>query len=445
MESQQQDQPTGEKVECDEGVEKSDFVLSVSKKQYLDAKTADVYFRCGANRERIPAHKSVLSSASDAFYAMIYGPNAEEGDKELLTTSPAAFKDFLQFCYTDEVNLKVENIIEVMGLAHEYQMTECLEVCGKFWSQHLTIDDICWAYHWAIHYDVNGLQKFCERKISACPETVFKTNGFLECEHMILDRIVSLDSLSCFEISVLEACLDWARKACERNGSDLTQSENLRNYLKGSLYKIRFGSIDTTEFAKFADTIQKLFDDPEDYEEMNRILDGRFNLNPRSTDIFTWNPIQNLTWELNIEPLDARNILTSENSINFTTNQPLLLGGFDCTQIHGNKNNPDPCEILYITIVEKYKNQSNTLLHGKTSLNSKTETFVDLYEEPIVMNPEYSYQIQLKMDKCVEYSTSEVETQIKLGDKIIITIDTDEYETGINFSSAIKRFYFNAL
>lgn len=130
----------------------------MSKRQYLDDKTADVFFRCGPDRERIPAHKSVLARASHAFYAMIYGPNAEEGDKELLTTSPAAFKAFLQFCYTDEVKLNMGNITEVMGLAHEYQMTDCLEVCGEFWTQHLTIEDICWALHWAIHYDVDTLK-----------------------------------------------------------------------------------------------------------------------------------------------------------------------------------------------------------------------------------------------------------------------------------------------
>lgn len=437
-----------------ESIQKSAFALNVSKRQYLDEKTADVYFCCGPNRERIPAHRSVLSRASDAFYAMIYGPNAEDGDKELLTTSPEAFKIFLQFCYTDEVNLKVEHITEVMGLAHEYQMNECLDACGKFWAQHLTINDICWAYHWAIHYDVDGLKEFCERKISACPETLFKTTGFLSCEYIVFDHILSIDSLVCFELSVLEACLAWGQNACKRNGLDITQSENLRSQLKDSLYKIRFGSIDIKDFAQFTDTNPQLFNNSEDYEDIIRLFAGcktlktnRFNAEPRTMNIFTWDSVQHLKLDIIAEPWEQRITCTSKNTINLSANCPVLFGGFECTTILGTKHDSNPCATMCVTIVEMYKHHKRELLCEKYLLNSKSETFVDLHQRPFVMNPEYEYRIYLKMDNDVhvEYRMFEIENEYKLGENIIITIDTDVYGIGIDFNSIIKRFHFNSL
>lgn len=49
---------------------KSGFALKIFRRQYLDEKTADVYFICGPQNVRVPAHKSVLSKASDAFDGM---------------------------------------------------------------------------------------------------------------------------------------------------------------------------------------------------------------------------------------------------------------------------------------------------------------------------------------------------------------------------------------
>lgn len=99
---------------------KSGFASKIFRKQYLDEKTADVFFMCGRERERVPAHKCILSKASDVFDNMFYGPMAEEGDVLLPDTSPESFKDFLQFCYLNEVALNLENIVETMDLTNKY-------------------------------------------------------------------------------------------------------------------------------------------------------------------------------------------------------------------------------------------------------------------------------------------------------------------------------------
>ncbi|XP_055306654.1 uncharacterized protein LOC129570956, partial [Sitodiplosis mosellana] len=265
----------------------------------------------------------------------------------------------------------MENITEVMGLLDEYQMFECLEVCGKYMEQHLTPEDICWAYDWSIHYSMDGLKQFCERKISICPETVFKTKGFLTCEYNILERIVKLESLTCFETSVLEACLDWARNACERDGLDSPRMEDLRNRLKDLLYEIRYGSIDVIDFIKFINKYPKLFTKPEDYEEIIRLTNGQkdlktdhFKAYPRSANKFAWNAAQVLKCNLgaNVREYRQAYISASGSSTMFTSNQPMLLGGFHCASIM-NANSfrfHDGSHDIEITITEIYKNAKRT-------------------------------------------------------------------------------------
>lgn len=92
---------------------------------YLDAKTADVYFVCGDAKERIPAHKMILSKAGRVFDDMFYGNSTENfnADVELPTTSPSAFKDFLQLIYLDKVDVKDENITAIIHLSDKYDLS----------------------------------------------------------------------------------------------------------------------------------------------------------------------------------------------------------------------------------------------------------------------------------------------------------------------------------
>lgn len=148
--------PQAEKQKMDESSSesssfqlKSAYASKVSRCQYLDERTADVHFICDDGR--VPTHRSVLSKASKVFDAMFYGSMAMTGDVPLPGKSSDAFKILLQFCYLDEVALRLDCITDVMALLNEYQMFECLELCTQFWSANWSIDNICSAYDWAIN------------------------------------------------------------------------------------------------------------------------------------------------------------------------------------------------------------------------------------------------------------------------------------------------------
>lgn len=345
-----------------------------------------------------------------------------------------------------------------MGLLDEYQMFECLEVCGRFMQQHLTVEDICWAYNWAIYYNIDGLKRFCEQKISLCSEAVFKTTGFLTCDYNIFERIVKLDTLACFEISVLDACLHWARTACARDGVDATQTENIRKYLKDTIYSIRFSSIGGKELIKVINMYPKLFSDPEDYEEIFRLTCGekdlktdRFRISPRSVNLFLWDPTQMLGCNLGTDLLqqNAQSPLLLSQSTIFTSNEPLLLGGIKIRCI---KNLALPLPNMQqmlrlpsmlhrntvefaITITEEFKNSKRIVF--SRSYNEELVNFIPLQLSPIFINPSYVYTIDVTHTNR-NYQPIQLKPEIKLSEKTTIKVIAAHL-------SVIEQLQFNEL
>lgn len=431
----------------DQEASKSAFAVKIFRRQYLDEKTSDVYFICGPKKVRVPAHKSILSKASDAFDGMFYGPIAEKGDVKLPKTSPDAFKDFLQFCYLDEVNLSLEHIVEIMDLTNKYCMPECLAVCGRFWAKHLTFDDLCCAYHWAIFYEEKEFKEFCERKISAYPQLVFESSSFLRCEYVVLEHILNLDSLLCDETFVLGACLDWARHACERAGLDSSQMTNLRNFLKESLYKIRYGSMTVQQFCEHMNSNDGLFTDVREYEDIIRLLSGskelktgRFNPKPRGSNIFQWNEEKALQCRINYM-----------NSSIFVSNKPVLLGGFYCASTSEATKWRNTQVDMTITQQPKDKSSDKStpevILNKRVKLSANEETFIKLAgsdEQPIIIKPEFKYHVHFKplTTGLFGYAAFNHCREIDLGAET--TIQFPQEDIGED-SSLIKCFKFNCL
>lgn len=158
-----------------------------------------------------------------------------------------------------------------MSLLHEYRLKDGLAVCGRFladnWTnERLHLDEIFVMYEWAINFQMEELQSFCERKITRNAEKLFKTNGFRSCSFGMLDRILKWDALLCYESVVLDACLDWARHKCQQSGKESSDIKNLREYLIDSagsnlLWNVRYGSIEHGKYSTVLNADSGLFDD----------------------------------------------------------------------------------------------------------------------------------------------------------------------------------------
>lgn len=224
----------------------NDHSIEITKKLYLNDKMADIFFVFATSdgEIRIPAHKLILAGGSDVFAAMFYGDLQENGDIKIIDASIDSFKEFLQFFYLNQLKLTFDNISDVMNLAHKYLVNGCYTVCDEF-LKHLPVQDVCFTFELALLYDRSELVEFCEQEIRKFTEEVFDSDGFKTCSKAILERILKMDYLGCHENRVLDACVNWAKAACEKANEDPSM-ENLRKQLIGNsdcFRLIQFGNM----------------------------------------------------------------------------------------------------------------------------------------------------------------------------------------------------------
>lgn len=287
--------------------------------------------------EKVPAHKFLLALACDAFNAMFYGPMKEEGDIEIVDASPEALKEFLQCFYMDKVQFTKENIEGVMYLADKYGVNDCMDTCVTFLMDTMTPDDLCWIYGLAIFYEHRDLQAFCKQQIALNAVQMFGSNDFLNCERKLLKKILSLQLMPCDETIILDSCLAWAKRSCERLGLDAQNVKNLRAQLGDCFSLIRFGTISIEELSKRTVVCGDLFNDNE-WAELFHLITVKQYVSKRfiRTKRFWWNPANVWNCQRSATNSSAYYIASSE-VIYVTSNKTTLLGGiYNATLSHRN-------------------------------------------------------------------------------------------------------------
>lgn len=222
-------------------------------KLHLDAETADISFVFDNNGsvEKISAHKCLLASGSEVFKRMFFGELKEGKEIRIVDVSIDGFTAFLQYFYLDVVTFNSTVIAEVMQLADKYDAQGCFELCTRYLTMTINtqnVEPIVWCYELALLFDLAHLIGVCEEKICLETQKVLESHSFLNCSRSTLGRILLMDSLSCDEIHVFQACMNWAVESCKRAGIDENNAENLKQQLGNCFESIRFPTMTAEEF-----------------------------------------------------------------------------------------------------------------------------------------------------------------------------------------------------
>lgn len=313
-----------------------------NEKLYEDREeTGDVVFSVGT--EVILAHRCILAAISSKYKAQFYGPMPKEDPITVANVSPAAFNEFLQFFYVENVELTIENIEDVLDLAKQSLVNEFVDECVKFLLHAVPLEKVCWCYRLAISYDIKTLQEFCEEQISVNIKAVFKTSDFLDCNRDLLRQILSLDTLNCTETEVFNACISWA---CNKSVEAKIISK-WRSELGDAFYEIRFYSMTFLEFTAIHKSFSELLSMDESYEIYHCIggvqQGEKFNTKPRTPKTIVSTTLKNdLTQIIRVKrslccrtATNTRGNFRDENEkLSFICDHTIYLNGFNmCNKI----------------------------------------------------------------------------------------------------------------
>jgi len=204
---------------------------------------------------KIYGHKLVLGISSPLFHKMFYNNDqlstsvVEDNENEIQMTEEkygfdcVAFYYFMKFLYkyTDNIpwtELSVETIVGILQCSDCYDIPRLKTEAVKELLSKLNIENAIFLLEAALLCKDKDLEDESLEIIDLSAETVFQSEGILEAKMETLYEIVKRNSLAIEESKVLNACLKWSEKECERKGLALT-AENKRQVLDKIFFEIR--------------------------------------------------------------------------------------------------------------------------------------------------------------------------------------------------------------
>lgn len=370
-------------------------------KMYLRSELADVHFVFPNDDrgEKLPAHRVILASESSVFNAMLFGPLKEREIVKITDSTARAFKEFLQFFYLPEVTLSIENIGEVVRLADKYDVLEYFEPYAAFLEDNLTIENMLWGYQLAITLDDAQLKEFCEMHIQQSVSEMIKSPMFLHCSHDVIEHILKLDTLECDGVQLFNACIEWAKKACQTNGLDATNSVNLKNQFGSCFYMIPFSSMKSEQIVTILKSKLITKDELADILRLrrnNRPKSNLFSHHPRLTPVYMWD--RNKILVANQVPVPGHPEMMSihkQESTWFSSNHRVVLGKIDTIRLAYSPLSPPT---FNIRIVEHEEGNFTTDARTKLLYLNKNINIEKWYTLPkaIAIQPRKMYEIRFE-------------------------------------------------
>ncbi|XP_063591426.1 RCC1 and BTB domain-containing protein 1-like [Penaeus indicus] len=155
-----------------------------------DEETADVVFV--VDDRRIRAHRAVLKIRCQYFRNMFqehWKENSLE-EVEVKDYSFVVFRAFLQYIYTDTVNVSPEDAIGLLDLANAYCEEALKRHCERIIRHGITTENAAMLYAVAIKYEATELEEFCFRFALNHMTEVAQTEAFMALDELTVKNFI---------------------------------------------------------------------------------------------------------------------------------------------------------------------------------------------------------------------------------------------------------------
>lgn len=202
---------------------------------------SDLKFIVGEENQEFPAHKFMFAVSSHEFYNGFYAMTPEDNIIRLPEIQVAAFKEFLNYIYTEEANISPDNILDIMRLADRYQINHltifCFENAAKF------IDKKMHLLNDLLQFDKHDWMHTFFIKISKDPEIYLTEENikYVTREHMKF--ILKTDETKASEKELFNLAVMWATSILSKN-----DPVAVRIFLGDLIQLIRFPTMTIAEF-----------------------------------------------------------------------------------------------------------------------------------------------------------------------------------------------------
>ena len=180
---------------------------------------------------QIQCHRVVLAVASDYFKAMFRCDLKETtSDTVQLTMDPEILTSIVNYIYTGEIELTVDNVESVVKACDVLQLDTLKSGCDVFMKAQVDLANCVGFYRVATLYTLHKVQRKAKGLILAEFKTVAFTDQFKEMSCSELVEIIKDDNIHVEdEDLVFESVLDWIRNNPDKRKSSL---ETILEYVR---------------------------------------------------------------------------------------------------------------------------------------------------------------------------------------------------------------------
>ncbi|XP_059183715.1 RCC1 and BTB domain-containing protein 1 isoform X2 [Centropristis striata] len=174
-------------------MEHDDFltVAEALRKEFDSPETSDLKF--SVDGKYIHVHKAVLKIRCEHFRSMFRSQWTEDQQEviEIGQFSYHVYRSFLQFLYTDTVDLQPEDAIGLLDLATSYCENRLKRLCQQIIKRGITVENAFTLLSAAIQYDAEDLEVFCFRFCVNHLTEVTQTRAFWQVDGVMLKDFIS--------------------------------------------------------------------------------------------------------------------------------------------------------------------------------------------------------------------------------------------------------------
>lgn len=176
--------------------------------QYL----SDVSFKVGKAGEVMVAHKSIITVASEVFYAQFNGNFAESKKDQpiiLPDIEPPVLLEILRYMYCDEVNLAADNVVDMYYGAQKYLLMGLVKICEEFLNDSIDETNALKIFDDNRQHEFPKVNELCLAFILDDPLVFFEQRTFLNLQERSVELIVQSLTINCTEVQLRKAIQEW--------------------------------------------------------------------------------------------------------------------------------------------------------------------------------------------------------------------------------------------
>uniref|UniRef100_A0A1B6FAI1 BTB domain-containing protein n=1 Tax=Cuerna arida TaxID=1464854 RepID=A0A1B6FAI1_9HEMI len=173
-------------VRCEQGRSITDSI----KMAFDDEKTSDLTIM--VENKPIYVHKAILKIRCEHFTSMFQDHWDANNQKvvEMNHYSYPVYRAFLQYLYTDQVDLPPETALKLLDLANSYCEFHLKQRCEQIITQGITVQNAAMLYSTAITYQSKGLEEFCFKFSLNHMTAVILSSGYSELDDVIAKNFI---------------------------------------------------------------------------------------------------------------------------------------------------------------------------------------------------------------------------------------------------------------